>query len=747
MKTELTCDLDSNANQNENLDDGNFHDFFHYFNGQKIKICRFTEPYPPPGLRRLVTGQTISFDDGPASPPFDRIIPGEGNTFNNYPQPPKMSKPPNDPYVNDNALSERVVSGSTSKEYNPSPYPGFAAPPPMKKDNINVYSNTNFYSNEKNTFNSSSQDFFDAHLRSGTGEDENILKANQYPKNKFASLPSGFQNYDADKRNNYFQAEKPNVPKLPPSTCNDDFNKNINPPFLANYPPRSNNHMQEKVLKPVENIQYTNMENKPQDNAYSQNRRPSCENYAHEPPPFAVNYENNYQKYHMIPQRNYEENPVEKARNEPNYANKQDNFQICDPNYYPSQVENTIDNQAYDKDKYRSDYDRHKNNEPYDMDSGRMAIEGSSDNASYSKPAPSIQMQSANYDYWYSNNSQKAFAEMDVKNNDSKLLKEQNTFYGKYRNDHRGDDKPHNLQNVQPVDSASPRLNSPASANALPLVNPYENISMHKSQSASSNTSLNENMYQQNESYGHENLAKRYEHPNKPEKDNAGPYEGHNFRANENIDKKPVRPVKANVLEVQQTESENFPDVKPFPQQNESVEGYAAQLFQNFETVPTEEAPLNSAEQFISKNHENYINPEDAFASRDLRKDPQVHDTFVNRDVRKDPQLVHERSFVDQRKPANTTLLAPGVENIAKEINLKSPYRKTSVVNEERIDSDGLTLERGTVPGAQSTPNDNQPNRSFINANNSNYNSANLFKTIEGMVYSDFFYEFCENFY
>ncbi|XP_065201044.1 protein transport protein Sec16A isoform X2 [Planococcus citri] len=309
METQLTeenynsCDLDSNANQNDVIDD---------------------EPYPPPGLRRLVTGQTVSFDDGPGSPPFDRVVPGEGNAFSNYPQPARMSKPAADPYPENIAISERYVSGSTTKDYSSLPHQPFVAQPP-KKDTLNAYNNSAFAGVQppkKDTINMSSndistQDFFDSYLQdSNSAHDESTSKPNQCSK-KFPNLPGGFHNNEASKRGNYFQPEKPvNAPKPLQNNFNDDFNnENLNSPFPMNLQTRAN-HLQPdgKVLKPLDHSQSTNLE-KPLD-AYLSVRRPSVENFTQEHPSAVTGYgipynqQVNSQNYNASFQT-YESNPLE----------------------------------------------------------------------------------------------------------------------------------------------------------------------------------------------------------------------------------------------------------------------------------------------------------------------------------------------------------------------------------------------------------------------------------------------------
>lgn len=433
-------------------------------------------PYPPPGLKRLVTGQTVSFDDGPGSPPFDRIVPGEGNSFNNYPQPTRISKPAADPYPDNIAISERYVSGSTTKDYSSLPHQAFAAQPTKKdglntynnsmfvgaqssakKDNINTIGNNNYYA-DNNTFNLSTQDFFDTYLHDGTSaHDENTPKPNQFVK-KYPNMPSGFQNSEAGKRDAYFQSEKPiNAPKPPQNNFNDDFsNENRNSPFPINLPTRASHLQQDnKGLKSLENNQYTNVEKSL--DSYATNRRASVENFAHEQPPLVITYDNT-----AIPK---------------------------------------VNSQNYD---------------------------------------PSFQM--------------------------------------------------------------------------------YEPSSLE------------------------------------------------------------------------------------------------------------EDAHFIQTEQLAVKgNQESFTNQEDGFVNRDVLKKDPIH---------------HESSFSDPRKLGNVTMDASLAVDANKESNLKSPYRKSSIIgNEERIDHENVSLERGKVPGAQSTPNDNQPIRQFQNPNNSGYNNSNIFKTIEGNL--EKFFSYC----
>lgn len=102
----------------------------------------------------MVTGQTVSFDDGLSSPPFDRIVPGEGNTLNNQP-PPLVSK------IHDStALSERFVSGSIIKDYNSVHQQVFS---PMQKKEISNYFDDD---DEEYATSRSQQRYYERHVSS-----------------------------------------------------------------------------------------------------------------------------------------------------------------------------------------------------------------------------------------------------------------------------------------------------------------------------------------------------------------------------------------------------------------------------------------------------------------------------------------------------------------------------------------------------------------------------------------------------
>lgn len=164
-----------------------------------MKFEFFAEPYPPPGLSRLVTGQTYSFDEGPNSPPFDRVIPGDAEPFQMF-------------------------------------------PPVSKKSNYgNTFANDNAASN-------SSQDFFDSYLRNSSTPDNDLVPNTN--KNKFAS--QYFSLPDTEKRETFLQQD---VSRIPPNAYDGASNKNANVPY-NNFKSRPMNQpfVSKPPLKGAENL-------------------------------------------------------------------------------------------------------------------------------------------------------------------------------------------------------------------------------------------------------------------------------------------------------------------------------------------------------------------------------------------------------------------------------------------------------------------------------------------------------------
>ncbi len=161
----------------------------------------FSEPYPPPGLNRVIPGQPVSFDDGLNSPPFARIVPGEGkdpaDTYQLFSSAPKVTLP----YAHN-----------------------------FHKDNV--------------AYSSASKDFFDNYLPKSNVLDE--PKSNQPPKNKF---PNTFFP-DTDKRELYMQ---PNSSQLPPSSFDNSINEKSDLSF-NNFHHRPASAHNKPVLK--ENVQF-----------------------------------------------------------------------------------------------------------------------------------------------------------------------------------------------------------------------------------------------------------------------------------------------------------------------------------------------------------------------------------------------------------------------------------------------------------------------------------------------------------
>lgn len=274
-------------------------------------------------MRRLVTGQTYSFDEGPNSPPFDRVVPGDAEPSQMF---PPLSKKPN-------------------------------------------YGNA--FANDGTALNAS-QDFFDSYLRSSNTPDNELVSISN--KNKYAS--KYFSVPESEKRETFLQQDTSRIPHVAFDGAGNEHanvpynnfkNRPLNQPFVA-----------KTASKGAENLLYDSVSQPP----LPANKVGNASKFEHNA--FAMQHENdqivvNREKPLLhLQQNNFSLNSEKDRRNEPKLHDpSSDRMAVegsCDTAPYPKPVPSSTPMQSpnyefwYKNDPLNSFVDHQDIKNPYNDD-------------------------------------------------------------------------------------------------------------------------------------------------------------------------------------------------------------------------------------------------------------------------------------------------------------------------------------------------------------------------------------------